>query len=840
MRNILIGCLMFLGGTSMQLHSQQLDLVKDGKSDYEIIVSPSALPAALKAAEDLKLHIKKVSGADLPLKKADAISDKPAIVVGDGALSKAAGIDVSKLQPEAFIIKTSGKNLFIAGKDTPGDPLSVHWRSAPQCGTWNGAATFIEQELGVRWFFPGADGEYIPKNKNISIKPMDFSDAPKMILRRMTYLTNNNTSPARNKEVSEWMRRNKQGWSIVWNASHTWIENFKGETYFKEHPEWFAMVDGRRLSHNEHGLQMCTTNKAALDEFSKVAMEYSKKNNIMFSLSPNDGGNHCECIECKKIDTEYFQNKTPKLADRYVKYCNEVAERVCKEIPDQKFGFYAYSYYEDPPLKNTKLHSNVYVMNAFNEINVWFYNKDIRDYQLNKRLIPWGKISANLFFYSHPEGFGGIGEPEMAPTVIKELFKMFVQSGIKGYMMCNSASFASTGLNNYLDLKMSWDPAADFDAVNKDAMEKCYGKIALPVVQKYYDDVEKRHAEMANKIKFTPDNSDCYRYPVTFEILLKGLHAQHYEGLKKAMDDTNDPGQKARIKLLVDNLAYIEDVRQLYEEGSVLTKAKNPDMKDILKCRDAAVRHYEWLKVNDNTNLAGCTNTTLNVEKMFYMPFNPSIYNHLIASAGGKKASMNVKPLKAPLKVDGDLSKTEWKDIPAVNANLSKDDGSPVSVATFAKVSMDREFLYIAVHCEEPLMNKITDSVNQKNGKVWAENNLEFFFDTANARKGYVLLCVNTLGAVFEKKYASGKEQEWNSDAIVSVKKNADSWDAEIAIPLKSFGTEIKAGDIWGMNICRVRNTVTPLEYSCWSPTLGGFHIPEQFGKMIFFGNSSK
>ena len=40
-------------------------------------------------------------------------------------------------------------------------------------------------------------------------------------------------------------------------------------------------------------------------------------------------------------------------------------------------------------------------------------------------------------------------------------------------------------------------------------------------------------------------------------------------------------------------------------------------------------------------------------------------------------------------------------------------------------------------------------------------------------------------------------------------------------------------GDIWGMNFCRVRRTVNPSEYSCWSPTFGDFHRPERFGRIV-------
>ena len=40
-------------------------------------------------------------------------------------------------------------------------------------------------------------------------------------------------------------------------------------------------------------------------------------------------------------------------------------------------------------------------------------------------------------------------------------------------------------------------------------------------------------------------------------------------------------------------------------------------------------------------------------------------------------------------------------------------------------------------------------------------------------------------------------------------------------------------GDIWGMNFCRVRRTVNPGEYSCWSPTFGDFNRPERFGRIV-------
>ena len=51
--------LMVLTGMFLAVNGYSaLDIVKDGKSDWRIVVAPKPLPVTLRAAEDLQLYIK--------------------------------------------------------------------------------------------------------------------------------------------------------------------------------------------------------------------------------------------------------------------------------------------------------------------------------------------------------------------------------------------------------------------------------------------------------------------------------------------------------------------------------------------------------------------------------------------------------------------------------------------------------------------------------------------------------------------------------------------------------------------------------------------------------------
>ena len=126
------------------------------------------------------------------------------------------------------------------------------------------------------------------------------------------------------------------------------------------------------------------------------------------------------------------------------------------------------------------------------------------------------------------------------------------------------------------------------------------------------------------------------------------------------------------------------------------------------------------------------------------------------------------------------------------------------------------------------------DSATKPGSDVWLENYVDLFFHPADAGTEYRQLMFNTLGTPQAFIYKNGKSSVWNHNVKIVVHRSKSAWDAEVMIPLKDLtaAKEIR-GDIWGFNACRVRRVVKPVSGVCWSPTFGGFHNIQRFGKLI-------
>ena len=828
---------MFLAVNVYSAHN----IVKDGKSEWRIIVAPQPLPVTLRAAEDLQLYIKKSTGATLPVEKTGIVTGRNNIVVGDCEATHKAGINVPEFKPEGFVIKTAEGNLYIAGKDTKGDANSDHWLIAPQAGTWNGVSAFLEKYLDIRWFFPGEYGEYVPERKDLILGDINISDSPKMEFRRMGYLWWNGMSLAKIAEVKDWERRNKNGWSTVWNGSHSWIENFRGEDYFKTHPEWFAEVNGRRLASNgEYGLQMCTTNPQALDKFAETIIKVTQTapyNGCMFSLSPNDSDNHCECKNCRALDVEKLPDGKPALSDRYVTYCNEVARRVNKVLPEQTFGFYAYSYYMLPPRK-TALDPHVKVMHVLNDAGVLYYSDKVSENYLNNMLIPWKKMAGSLYYYTTPEGMGNMVLPCMQMKAIKKLFADLSKAGVTGIMMNNGESVHASALNNYLYLKMAWNPDADIDAIYSDALEKCYGKQAAKYVNDYFDILESAAAKFANSITVNNALGSANRFPSLFTSVYDGIYENGMPILQKAAEMPTDKNQKYRLQMLINNLTYCKDTVELYKLSQKILVNYSKDKKDLLNALALINKRQEYIGSLLKQEQAP-PDAAARPEKDYNLPFSPKPYMFILNQLeGGNKetGAVYLKASQAPPVINGKLDESFWDGISPFKINLDKATGDTCQIIALAKVAYDNDYIYIGVKCEEPAMDKILDAVSIHDGPVWNENEIELFFDIKNSQKNFKQILVNSLGTITDIESVNGKaDMKWESGARASVAKNENNWTLEMRIPFKTLSGGIpRPGSIWGFNVCRIRNIDKMREYYCWNPTFGLFGKPERFGKLIF------
>jgi hypothetical protein len=112
----------------------EISLVKNGKSDYVIILAPGANAREQRAATLLQGYIFKISGCKLPT----------ASIIAKGAKAIFINVSAAIKHPDGFSIKTKGKNIYIEGGNNKG---CVY-----------GAIELLEKWLGCHYYSPILQG----------------------------------------------------------------------------------------------------------------------------------------------------------------------------------------------------------------------------------------------------------------------------------------------------------------------------------------------------------------------------------------------------------------------------------------------------------------------------------------------------------------------------------------------------------------------------------------------------------------------------------------------------------------------------------------------------------
>jgi len=218
----------------LALPASGLDLVREGKALATIVIPAQALPVEAYAAKELQYHIEVSTGLRLPIFSEDR--ELPAgarVYLGNCQAAASTKIDPSKLPGNAYIIKNTGGNLYITGKDSSGDPLDLDTHE----GTLFGVYDILESNLPVRWLWPGKLGEVIPRTNTVSLSPDDGTVRPLLWFKQWR----GGSSPGERV----WLKRQRFGRSIQPQYGHSFGNYWT--RFGPTHPEYFAMLpDGTR------------------------------------------------------------------------------------------------------------------------------------------------------------------------------------------------------------------------------------------------------------------------------------------------------------------------------------------------------------------------------------------------------------------------------------------------------------------------------------------------------------------------------------------------------------------------------------------------------------------
>jgi hypothetical protein len=176
----------------------------------------------------------------------------------------------------------------------------------------------------------------------------------------------------------------------------------------------------------------------------------------------------------------------------------------------------------------------------------------------------------------------------------------------------------------------------------------------------------------------------------------------------------------------------------------------------------------------------------------------------------------------------------------SIDGNISEDSwGEPITVlfdpdGSFAKIdparfyfARDDQNLYIAAYCDDTKADSIQAKVTERDGAVWGEDCVGYFFEPVIGSDTVYQIYINPLGTVFDQKLTMddggymNAERSWNGEYEVKARIGGDYWSMEARIPVGQFGTSIDDEDTWRLNFRRKQtrlnnaaNWQTPIDYN--------------------------
>ncbi len=185
----------FLCFTVANADQDQLFLVKESKPVATIVIPKEHDRWTETAAKWLSEYISKATGAKLDIVCEDTNPSGTLISVGHTKLAEKAGVNVSGLKWDGCKLVVKGNTLFLLGRDQK--PVGSGWTGGAARGTCKAVTTFLEDIVGVRWFLPVREGEFVPKTDNIAV-PTDLN---KTVIPSLLGVVNRRDCDAETQEI---------------------------------------------------------------------------------------------------------------------------------------------------------------------------------------------------------------------------------------------------------------------------------------------------------------------------------------------------------------------------------------------------------------------------------------------------------------------------------------------------------------------------------------------------------------------------------------------------------------------------------------------------------------
>ncbi|MCP4610251.1 MAG: DUF4838 domain-containing protein [Planctomycetes bacterium] len=521
---LLISMLLLIAGCPQTVKDDSALIAENSVAKAVIVITEDASKSEQHAAAELAEFLEQITGAEFEVVSPPA-ADSPRLLVGAEA-AKLAEPDFSTdgLGTDGVVIRRIDNDLILAGGHPRGTLYAVY--------------TFLEDELGCRWW--ASSESTIPNKPTLKVGNLDIRYVPVLEYREPYWFDAFDSDWAvRNKSNGNRPKLNeKRGSNHTYQGFvHTFYPLIPPKTYFKEHPEWFSEIKGKR-THNR--TQLCLTNEEMRKELVKNLKANLRKNPAatIASVSQNDWHGNCQCAKCAAVDKE---EESP--AGLMLRFVNSVADDIKEEFPNVAISTLAYQYTRKPP-KYVKPRDNVIVRLCSIECSFSIPLADERNQKFRDDIIGWSKISNRLYIWDYTTNFRHHIMPHPNLRVLGPNVKFFAEHNVKGIFeqgayTTNGAEMAE--LRAWVLAKLLWDPSRDGQELIDEFIDGYYG----PAAGHIRDYLNVTH----NAVEATGDWLGCFekntaKY-LSLDTLSKGW--VHLKAAEKAVQD--NPELRFRVQV---------------------------------------------------------------------------------------------------------------------------------------------------------------------------------------------------------------------------------------------------------------------------------------------------
>jgi hypothetical protein len=494
---------------------------------------------------------------------------------------------------EETLIVANEKHLVIAGRDrwNPAHMeakgrLAMKTGIQQEYGTANAVYSFIQEQLGVRWLWPGE--EDVIKRERIAIAPMERRYHP-LIRARGGMLVRTSLGDNKESAAGLWARFQRvQLDSMDMTGGHGFGDWW--EKYGAAHPDYFAAApDGSRkaVKPSESNTKLCASNPKVWQQWLEDVSLEVRSNPLLrvINVSPNDGytSGHCTCANClawdhpdgEKVEWVFSGVKFQGVSqtDRDVRFANTLARMLKERFPDRELFVLlnAYGLARNPPI-GIKPDDNVIISSVAN-----FHMRSPKERELPMRQhAGWAAKAKHLMWRPNLGSPAGLswGMPDVAMTQAGDDFRFVAEHhGIGFYFDLFWLHWANQGPHYYALVHLAWNPQADVAAVMDDYYERGFGPAAADV-KAYWQLLERTRMEFVAK---EPSRFRAFDLPKQYTPELFAQAQAHLDTAAKKLAAA-DEKYRRRLHFIQYGLDYAKLLVDTRAEMQKLEASKGQDI----------------------------------------------------------------------------------------------------------------------------------------------------------------------------------------------------------------------------------------------------------------------